>query len=66
MHQETIGIYYNIFFIALKNGWLAGYWFCGLATSKVISGRVPTCQCAHIWQLYSAAQLGNQAVSTMT
>ena len=40
--------------------------FCVLATSKVISGRVPTCDNAHSWRLYSAAQLGNQAVSTMT
>ena len=37
-----------------------------LTTSKVISGRVPTCDRAHSWLLYSAAQLGNQAASTMT
>ena len=37
-----------------------------LATSEVISGRVPTCDSAHSRRLYSATQLGNQAVSTMT
>ena len=37
-----------------------------LATSKVISGRVSTCDSVHSWQLYSAAWLGDQATSTMT
>ena len=37
-----------------------------LATSKVISRQVLTCDCAHSWQLCSATQLGNQAISTMT
>ena len=38
--------------------WLS--WFGVLATSKVISGRVPSCDSAHSWRLYSAAPLGNQ------
>ena len=37
-----------------------------LATSKVVSGRVPTCHSVHLWRLYSAARLGNQVASTMT
>ena len=37
-----------------------------LATSKVISGWVPTCDSGHSWWLHSAAPLRNQAVSTMT
>ena len=37
-----------------------------LATSKAISGWTPTCYSAHSWKLYSAALLGNQAVSIMT
>ena len=37
-----------------------------LATSKVISERVTTGDSAHSSRLYSAAQLGNQAVSSMT
>ena len=36
------------------------------ATAKVISGQVPTCNSVHLWQLYSAAPLENQATSTMT
>ena len=39
--------------------------FYVLETSKVISGRVPTCDSAQSWQLYHAAQLGDQAFSTM-
>ena len=39
--------------------------FYVLATSKVISGRVLTCDSAHSWELYSAASVGNQATSTM-
>ena len=35
-----------------------------LATSKVVSGQVPTCNSAHSWWLYSAAPLGHQATST--
>ena len=44
-------------------------WYCAnfvcmlfyiLATSKVRSRHVPTCDNVHQWQLYSAAQLGNQ------
>ena len=37
-----------------------------LATCKVISGRVPTCDSANSWRLYTAAPLGNQAINTMT
>ena len=37
-----------------------------LTTSKVTSVWVPACGSAHSWQLYSAASLGNQAISTMT
>ena len=39
---------------------------CALATSKIISGRVPTCVSTHSWQFYNAAPLGNQATSTPT
>ena len=44
--------------------WLLG--FHVLSPFKVISGRVPTCDIAHLWQLNSAAPLGDQAASTMT
>ena len=37
-----------------------------LATYKVISGRLPTCDSAHSWWVCSGAPLENQAVSTMT
>ena len=37
-----------------------------LATSKVISGRVQSCDSTHPWWLYSAALLGNQAAGAMT
>ena len=40
--------------------------FYVLATSKIISWWVPTCDSAHSWQLYSAASLGHQAASTIT
>ena len=33
-----------------------------LATTKVISRWAPTCNSAFSWQLYSAAQLGNQTI----
>ena len=33
--------------------------FYVLATSRVMSGRVPTCDSAHSWRHYSAAPLGN-------
>ena len=36
------------------------------ATSKVISGRLLTCDSVHSRWLYSVAPLGNQAISTMT
>ena len=36
-----------------------------LATFKVISGQVPTCDNAHSWWLYSIAPLGVRAASTM-
>ena len=37
--------------------------FYALATSKAISGRVPTCDSAHSWRHYSAAPLGNQGTA---
>ena len=40
--------------------------FSVLATSKVISGWIPTCDSAHSWRLCSAPPLGNEAISTMT
>ena len=40
--------------------------FYCLTTSKIISGRLPTCDSAYSLRLYNAASLGNQAVSTMT
>ena len=48
-------------------GWLVGWLveFYMLATSTVISGRVPTYDIGHSWWHYSAAPLGNQATSTM-
>ena len=51
------------------SGWSVGRWMLEvyiLATSKVISGRVPTCDSAHSWRIYSAAPLGDQVTSTMT
>ena len=50
-------------------GCLVGYWgFISLQplTSKGISEWVLTCDGAHSWRLYSAALLGNQAISIMT
>ena len=37
-----------------------------LATSKVISGQVPTCDGGHSWRFYSAAPLGNHTVGAIT
>ena len=37
-----------------------------LATSKVVSGWIPTCDSVHSCALYSAAPLENEAASTMT
>ena len=37
-----------------------------LATSRFISGWVPTFGNAHSWWLYTAAPLGNQAISTIS
>ena len=37
-----------------------------LAKSKIISGRVWTCDSAHSWWLYSAVPLVDQAIITMT
>ena len=39
--------------------------FYVLATSKVISGSVPTCDSAYSWWIYSVTSLGYQAASTM-
>ena len=44
--------------------WVRLLLFYILATSGVISGRVLTCDSVHSWHLYSAAPLGNQAIST--
>ena len=47
--------------------WLVCFWlFYALATSEVISGRVPIYASAHLWRLYSASQLGHHAVGTVT
>ena len=40
--------------------------FYVLALSKVISGRVSTCDSVYSWRFYSAAPLGDQPVRTMT
>ena len=48
----------------LTIGWLLEFYI--LATPRVISGWLPTCDSAQSWPLYSAAPLGNQAASTMT
>ena len=40
--------------------------FSILATSKIISGRVLTCDCEHSWHFYSAAPQEDQATSTLT
>ena len=40
--------------------------FYVLATSKVISGRVLTCDSVHSWRLYSITPMGNHAFSTVT
>ena len=37
-----------------------------LATYKVISERIPTCDSAHSWRLYSATPLGVQTARSMT
>ena len=42
------------------------YCFTFLATSKVISGGVLTCDSTHSWCLYSVVPLGDQATSTMS
>ena len=46
-------------------------WYClldvyVLATSTVISGRIPTCDSAHSWRLYSTVPTGYQTTNTMT
>ena len=37
-----------------------------LTASMIISGRVPTCNSAYSWRLYSAAPQGDQITKTMT
>ena len=51
--------------------WVVSIWYGScvgffLATSKVISEWVLTCDSAHSWRPYSAVSLGNQATSIMT
>ena len=46
------------------DGWLLEFYV--LTPSKVISGRVPTCDSAHSWRLHSVALLANQATGIMT
>ena len=46
-----------------ENDWLLFYI---LPTSQIISGRVPTCDSVHLWQLYNTAPLGDQATDTRT
>ena len=45
-------------------GWLLESYI--LATPKVISGCVPTCDSTHSWRLNSASLLGHQSAGTMT
>ena len=45
-------------------GWLVVFYT--LETLKAILGRLLTCDCVHIWYVYSAASLGNLATSTKT
>ena len=40
--------------------------FYALATSKVVSGWVLTCDSAHSWSVYSAGPLCDEATSNMT
>ena len=47
-------------------GWLCLWPPYILATFKVISGHVPTCNSVHSWWLYSVAPLGDQAISILT
>ena len=58
MHTTTMHTTTN------KIDWLLELYI--LATSKDISGRVPTCDSVHSWHLYSVASLGDKAASIMT
>ena len=66
--------YSNIYLLCIAYYTSAGYiiqycWlleFYNLATCKIISERVPTCDSARSWWLYSAVPLGDQVASTMT
>ena len=44
--------------------WLLEFYV--VATSKIISGWALTCDSAHLWRLYSAVPLGDQAISIVT
>ena len=44
--------------------WLLEFYI--LATSKIISGWVWTCDSTHLWRFYSASPLGDQADNTTT
>ena len=57
-------IYKIHIYIYTQVGWLLEFYI--LATFKSISGRLPICNSANSWQLYSAVPLGDQAASTMT
>ena len=47
-----------------RNCWLLEFY--SLATSRVITGQVPTYDNVHSWHIYSAAPLGDQATRTRT
>ena len=61
--MDAIDTYINTVIVD-KQGWLLELYV--LATPKVISGWVWTCDSAQSWQLYNVTPLGNQAASTMT
>ena len=47
--------------------WSGQVWSCASQMwDKPSGGWVPTCDSAHLWQLYSAASLEHQAASTVT
>ena len=54
----------HIWFSSMHGAGLSLFYI--LATSKVRSGRLPTCDSAHSWQLYSFASLGHQATGTIS
>ena len=53
-------MFYYLFICSASDGCLEFYI---LTTSKVLSGRVLSCDCAHLWRLYSAIPLGDQTAN---